>query len=218
MVLAIYGCGGLGREVLELSKQINTLKDQWDNTVFIYDYGDITEVMNTNVYSLDQLISTYNKDDIEVIIAVGDPYDRAMLYEKIKKAKFNVATLIHPTVHIPDSAEISEGVIIGQYALISVNVRIGANSLIQNTCSIGHDSEIGSNCVLSAFSSIAGKCTVGSNTYISMNVPVKECISIGSGSIIGMGSVVLRDIPDNVVALGNPARPMKNNDEKKVFK
>jgi acetyltransferase-like isoleucine patch superfamily enzyme len=50
-----------------------------------------------------------------------------------------------------------------------------------------------------------------------MSVPVKETIKIGKDSIVGMGSVVLRDIQDGMIALGNPARPMKENVSKRVF-
>jgi acetyltransferase-like isoleucine patch superfamily enzyme len=50
-----------------------------------------------------------------------------------------------------------------------------------------------------------------------MNVPVKEETTIGDDVIIGMGSVVLRNIDAGMVALGNPARPMKANDSKRVF-
>ena len=61
-------------------------------------------------------------------------------------------------------------------------------------------------------------CNVGNSVYVGMNVPIKEGITIGDKSIVGMGSCVLRDIPDGVVALGNPARAMKENDSYRVFK
>ena len=47
---------------------------------------------------------------------------------------------------------------------------------------------------------------------------LKQGITVGDDSIVGLASVVHRDIPNSVIALGNPARPMKNNTEKKVFK
>jgi acetyltransferase-like isoleucine patch superfamily enzyme len=47
---------------------------------------------------------------------------------------------------------------------------------------------------------------------------VKEGVKIGSNSIIGMGSVVYNDVPDNVIALGNPARVVRKNTHQKVFK
>jgi acyl-[acyl carrier protein]--UDP-N-acetylglucosamine O-acyltransferase len=101
---------------------------------------------------------------------------------------------------------------------VSCNSKIGDNALLLFASCIGHDSIIGNDSVISTLVSISGSCTVGDRTYISVSVPVKEKISIGSDTIIGMGSVVLRDIPDNVIALGNPARPMKNNESGRVFK
>ena len=83
--------------------------------------------------------------------------------------------------------------------------------------SIGHDSSIGADSVLSSGVTVCGNCTIGERSFIGVNVPIKEIISIGNDSIIGIGSVVIRDIPDNVIALGNPARPMKNNDDRRVF-
>ena len=73
------------------------------------------------------------------------------------------------------------------------------------------------NTVLSPNVALGGKCNIGENSYIGMSVPVKEGITIGSDTVIGMGSVVLRDIPDGVVAMGNPARAMAKNDHG-VFK
>ena len=51
-----------------------------------------------------------------------------------------------------------------------------------------------------------------------MAAQIKEGLVIGSEVIVGMGSVVHYDIPDGMIALGNPARPMRRNVEKRVFK
>ena len=51
-----------------------------------------------------------------------------------------------------------------------------------------------------------------------MGAQVKEGTRIGLESIVGMGSVVFADIPDEVIALGNPCRPMRPNTCKRIFK
>jgi len=51
--------------------------------------------------------------------------------------------------------------------------------------------------------------TVGSHVWFGGNVTVLPGVTIGSNVVIGAGSVVIRDIPDNVVAVGNPCRPVK---------
>jgi acetyltransferase-like isoleucine patch superfamily enzyme len=47
---------------------------------------------------------------------------------------------------------------------------------------------------------------------------IRENLNIGDHSIIGMGSMVFRDIPEKVIAIGNPARVMRKNENNKVFK
>jgi acetyltransferase-like isoleucine patch superfamily enzyme len=65
---------------------------------------------------------------------------------------------------------------------------------------------------------LGGNCQIGRNSYIGMGTLIKEGVRIGEDAIVGMGSVVYHDIPDQMIALGNPARPMRRNDDKKVFK
>ena len=65
---------------------------------------------------------------------------------------------------------------------------------------------------------LGGAVTVGPQVYIGMGALIKEQLSIGANSIVGMGSVVHRDIPEGVIALGNPARVARLNEDRKVFK
>ena len=51
--------------------------------------------------------------------------------------------------------------------------------------------------------------TVGNNVWIGGMVTVLPGVTIGSGSVIGAGSVVTRDVPENVVAAGNPCRVLR---------
>ena len=83
---------------------------------------------------------------------------------------------------------------------------------------VGHDAIVGDNSVVSSFVDVAGNCNIGYCTFLGMNVIIKQEISIGNNSIVGMSSVVHRNIPNGVIALGNPARPMKYNKDQKVFK
>ncbi len=54
---------------------------------------------------------------------------------------------------------------------------------------------------------------VGNNVWIGGNVVVLPGVTIGDGAVIGAGSVVTKDIPENVVAVGNPARVVKKIDK-----
>ena len=216
MVLGIYGAGGLGREVLELAKSINDHYKRWSEIVFIADFCTQTIVNSIKVLTFDQIIN-YEFDELEIVIAVGEPLDRHILRNKVKNSGYKIASLIHPSVMIGTGTILGEGSVICFGCFISCNINIGSNAYIQPLACIGHDSIIGDDSVISSYVCIAGNCKVGEQTYIGMHVPVKEKTIIGSKTIIGMGSVVQRDIPDEVIALGNPARPMKKNETYRVF-
>lgn len=59
---------------------------------------------------------------------------------------------------------------------------------------------------------------IGDNVWIGGNAVINPGVTIGSGVVIGSGSVVTKDIPDHVVAVGNPCRVLRKiNEEDKIY-
>jgi len=218
MILGIYGSGGLGREVLDLAQTINRMAKKWEKIVFINDFKQELVINGAEVFTFDEIKTNFAINNVKVVIAVGEPKNRQVLREKIAANSYGLQSLVHPTAFIGSETRIGDGVIIQYGIFVSCNVTIGTNVLIQPNSSVGHDSIIGNDAVISSYVGISGNCTIGERAYIGVSVPVKEETSIGADSIVGMGSVVMRDIPENVIAMGNPARAMKNNDDGRVFK
>lgn len=218
-ILGIYGAGGVGREILELAKKINSVRSLWDNIIFIDDIKtDIDNIHGTKLYSFEKVNSLFKKDEIEIVISLGEPELRRKLYEKVSKEGYFFATLIHPTVTIPDTTKVGNGVIISYNAFISCDTIIGNNVLIQPLSGIGHDCKIGDHSVISGHSDLGGGTVIGDGTYIALNVCVRDHTSIGNNVIVSAGSAVLRDVQNDVVVQGNPARVILKNTERKVFK
>ena len=217
MTLGIYGSGGLGREVLDIVRTPGSKPQTWDETVFISDFASERLINGAKVFTFAEFCAKYPQDEANVVIAVGEPEVRAELAKTVTDKGYKLSAIMHPGAFISAEAQIGDGAIICFGCFISCNSKIGLNALIQPNACVGHDSIIGDCSVISTFVSIAGRVTVGEKTYIGMSVPVKEGASIGNQSIVGMGSAVIRDIPDEVVALGNPARTMKPNEKKRVF-
>lgn len=217
MLLGIYGAGGLGRELLVLAQQINKKKGYWEEILFIDDMKYCDEFKNIRVINFDDLLLSYTNHTLEIVIAIGEPNIRKRLRDKVYGAGYKLATLIHPSVFVTGDTVIGDGSIICCNSFISCDVIIGQNVLIQPSVNIGHDNRIGNDVVISTNVCISGGCTIDDETYVGVQVPIKENVHIGKSSIIGMGSVVIRDIPDNVIAIGNPARAMKENVDHKVF-
>ena len=118
---------------------------------------------------------------------------------------------------IPNSTKIGKGTIICKFLSITCDIIIEIMFYLYPNACIGHDAKIGAHSVISGYVDVSGYCNIGISTFLGANVCMRQKISIGDDTIIGMGSVVHRDIPDSVIALGNPARVMKNNENQTVF-
>lgn len=152
------------------------------------------------------------------MIAVGEPSARETLFDKVKSAGFSLATLIDPTALISPSAEIGEGTIVCEFVSVHCNVIIGNNCVIQPYCDIGHDIIVGGSSVFSPHFAPGGHSVFGNKVYCGMASSAKEGLTFGDNAVVAMGAAVFRDVPENSVVVGNPARVTRGNDEGKVFK
>ncbi|RUS02454.1 NeuD/PglB/VioB family sugar acetyltransferase [Pectobacterium polaris] len=215
MKLAIYGAGGLGREVLILAQIINADKKRWDDFIFIDDVNPSRELKGFPVLDFDAI---KQMSDVEIVIAVGEPKVRMLLAEKVKNAELALATLIHPGVHLSSCTTVGKGVVLCQGVFVSCDVMLRDNVFLQPNSSVGHDAQIDEHSILSTYVTLGGNVHIGSRAFIGMSAAVKESTAIGDDTIIGMGAVVLNDIESSVIALGNPARVMRKNEDRKVFR
>lgn len=216
--LVICGEGGLGHEVLDLVLQLqNAGVKEYDEILFLDDNTAKTGYMGYKTVPAREIYEKYDKDSTRFVIAIGEPAHRIKLIKEIKDQGYKFETLVHPTSYIGLNTELDDGTVVQRGAFVSCDCRIGGNCFLQAYATVGHNTVIGENCIISTNAAISGGVTIGSHTYIAVGTSVIQGANIGENTVLGMGSVVVRDIPDNVVALGNPARPMKNKDGSRVF-
>ncbi len=213
--IAICGLGGAGKEILDLVERVNN----WDSIVFCDKSvcEENREFRGHEVYTFEELVERYNKDDIEFIVSVGDVFLREKIAKQIKDAGYILAKLIAPNVSIPETTFLDEGVIVRDNCYISVDVTLKANSMIQPNAVIGHDVIVGKNSIISSQTNVAGAVTVGDNTYIATGCLIKELVKVGEGVIVSMGSVVNKNINDNLIVKGNPVEIVSKNYLRSAF-
>ena len=213
--LCIYGCGGMGRELADLAPRI----DQWENIIFIDDNKDSPLVVDDiPVFTLEDAQVEYNKSELEFIISAGEPAVRERLSYKLKEADMVEARIIDNNFILSKFSSIGKGTIVHTGATVTVNVHIGKSCLLNKHCVIGHDVNVGDYTVISPNVTIGGNVNIGSNCYIGSGAIIRNGISIGDNSIIGMGAVILKDVEQSSVMVGNPAKLLRKNTDKKVFK
>ena len=110
------------------------------------------------------------------------------------------------------------GVKIGNHVDIGANTCIDRGALsdtiledyakVDNLCHIAHNVHIGKNAVVVACAEVSGSCSIGEETWVGPNACIRDQRSVGSNTLIGMGSVVVKHIGDNEVWAGNPAKDM----------
>ena len=137
-----------------------------------------------------------------VIIAVGDNFVRATLATRY--SKFAIA--LSPYARVSRHAEIGPGSVVMAGAVINAGARIGAHCIINTCASVDHDCLIADFAHVAPGATLGGNVQVGSGTLIGLGANIIHGLVIGAHTVIGAGSTVVRDIPDNVVALGSPAR------------
>lgn len=212
--LCIYGCGGMGREVADLAYRMN----KWENMFFVDDNIKSRIVDEVRVYTLEETLNQFDKSELEFIVAAGEPTSREFLYEKLRKHNLKYISVVEPAFNLSRFSSIKKGTIVHMGAIFTVNVHIGKGCLINKHSVIGHDVTVGDYTVISPNVSIGGDVNIGSNCYLGSGAIIRNGISIGENSIIGMGSVVLKDVAPNSVVVGNPAKFLRFNEEKKVFR
>lgn len=211
MQLLIYCAGGLGKEILHEAEAVNKTESRWQKISFVDDVCSEDCWNGYHIYKYDEALKLKAKDDVEVIIANGEPCVREKLWDKLQKDAFSMATIIHPTCSVSPYAKIGKGVVIEERCGISPNVVIGDNVHMQANAILGHDVELGAHSVVSSFCGIGGGCRIGVRCFFGMSSTIKQDITIGDDVITAIGAAVFRNAKKGKILLGNPAKSIGDN-------
>ena len=172
-------------------------------------------IMGLPVYENHQILPRLVKEKVRgYIIAVGNNEVRARYYKELADHGLDPINAIHPTARIAHEVKIGKGVVIAAGATIITGAVIGDNVIVNTGAIIEHEDIIEDNAQIASGTVLAGRVKIKKNAFIGAGVTVKEYVTIGENTTIGAGSVVLEDMPDNTVAVGVPAKVIKNKGEK----
>ncbi len=150
-----------------------------------------------NIKPFENLKESFNPEDHELFIAVGNNLVRERIFKLAKQEGYKLATYISSKATTWNNLKIGENCFVGEGCVLQPFTIIGNNTLLFNT-GIGHHSTIGSHSLLSG-SILAGNVTVGNYSFLGLHSSVKENIVIGSRNIIGMNSAITANTDDNSV-------------------
>jgi sugar O-acyltransferase (sialic acid O-acetyltransferase NeuD family) len=213
--IIIIGADVSGMNIHTIIEDINKKKAQWKIIAYLDEFKKKKEkLFNIPIFSsLKEIISSkkIKPEKTFVISAIGSPKNRCRLMEKAREKGFKIATIIHPTANISKEAMIEDGCIICQFSSVHPFAKIAPFSYIHSNTVIGPKVIVKKGVTINALCAISANITIGEKSYIGVGTKIIQGTKIGKQVTLGAGSIVIKDLPDNVLAVGIPAKIKKTN-------
>lgn len=208
--IVILGAGGFGREVQWLIDRINEREKQYNILGFIDDGVEVgTHIGNLEVIGNTEFLCDYDKS-LCVVVAIGSAKIRRKVADKLKgNVKLEFPNLIDPSVLTSERSIFGKGNIICAGTILTVDYQLGDFVIINLDCTVGHDAILDSFVTLYPSVNVSGCVKIGQESEIGTGTNIIQGKNIGERSIIGAGSVVVRDIEGSCTAMGCPCKVVK---------
>jgi sugar O-acyltransferase (sialic acid O-acetyltransferase NeuD family) len=204
--ILIFGAGGFGKEILDILLSTPTYFD-YHSIKFLDDaVPPGSPIATTTVIGDSNHLQ--NAKNSHIIIAIGNPKIRRIVTNKITNLNLPILTVIDHTAQLRKNIQIGNGSIICANTILSTSSQIGQHNIINIGAIIGHDVITGPYTVISPGAIILGQVQIGEGVEIGAGAIIHPQVKIGNWCKIAMGAVVYKDVPDNAIVSGNPARTM----------
>ena len=196
--LAIIGASGHGKVVAEIAELLG-----WHSIDFFdAKWPSLSKISKWPVIGDDREYINRADEYSDVFVAIGDNLIRSQIIEQVDAQ----VSVVHPSAVISSSAVLGKGVVVMAGAVVNADVRIANGCIINTGATIDHDCSIGAYCHISPGANIAGGVSIGTKSWIGIGSSIIQCKTVGNSVVVGAGAAVVSDIPDNVTAVGVPAK------------
>lgn len=190
----LYGASGHAKVIIDILRSSGIIVD-----ALVDDNESIHELNGIKVVHKEKSFSP-------IIVSIGNNSIRKRIVESLT-GHFGKA--VHPSALISPSAKIEEGTVVMSGAIIQADVNVGKHCIINTGASVDHECQLGDFVHISPHSTLCGNVRIGEGTWVAAGCTIIPGINIGKWSVIGAGSVVVKDIPDGVLAYGNPCKVIR---------
>lgn len=153
------------------------------------------------------------------IVAIGDNFTRYKVVNTILDLypDFKFINAIHPSVIMGKNVKIGSGCLIMPGVILNNNASVGNHCILLTRSSLDHDTTVGDFSSFSPGVTTGGRVNVGNCSVIGIGANILHCKSIGNHCVIGGGALINKDIEDNSIAYGVPARIVKKRKKSEKY-
>jgi sugar O-acyltransferase (sialic acid O-acetyltransferase NeuD family) len=208
--MIIIGAKGYAIELADI-----LLHNEYKDSIYFYDdINNFDNLLIEEKYKIitseKDLLAYTNQQKFDFTLGLGNPLLRKKMHDKFIALGGVLQSTISKNANISKlSVNISNGANIFTGAHIANNVKIGKASIVYYNAIITQDCILGDFIEISPGAILLGKCQIGDFTHIGAGAKILPKIKIGKNVIIGAGAVVTKDVPNNQIMVGVPAKSIK---------
>lgn len=202
MRLAILGASGHGKVIADAAEQAG-----WRSVTFFDDAWPELQQNGPWTVQGDTSALLTNLSDFEgIVVGIGTNCIRAVKQLELSGAGAKLVSIVHPTAVVSPHAAIGSGSVVFANSVINACAIVGAGVIVNTGVVIEHDCIVDDFAHISPNAVLAGGVKLQQQVWVGACASVRQLISIGQASIVGMGAVVIKDVDSGATVLGNPAR------------
>ena len=223
--ILVWGGSSRAHKLLTMMKNINVLDKKYLNCksinlkkFFVFDtyVKKLNFEFDGNFTNEKRKLKNFIKESKYFIVAIGASHGKAryLIPKNLENSGLMPISLVSKMSIIDETAKIGKGSQIEPGAIIQCHSQIGDYCIINTNSTIEHSSKVGNGSHIMGGASIAGRVHIGNYVSIGTNSTILPDIKVGSGAYIGAGSVVTKNVKENEIVIGIPAKRFGKNTHK----
>lgn len=207
--LLLVGAGGLGREAAEAVRAVNNVRPTWNLLGFLDDDPSNHGALIGGVRVLGGARAVHRYPDARLLLCPGRPdnyVSRRGLADRLGLPDERYATVVHPTATVGSTCKLGAGSVLLAHVDLTADVTVGRHVVVMPQVVLTHDVRVDDWSTIASGVRLGGACHVARGAYVGAGACLREGVTVGELAMIGMGSLVTRDVPPERLWFGVPAR------------
>lgn len=210
--LVIVGSGGFGRETAETIRELNECGSNWRLLGYLDDDEARQGTLVDGVPVLGGRDELRRLPGASVVVCTGRPDNytsRMSIVGDLGLPPERYATIVHPTAAVSSSSSMGPGSVLLAHVTLTAAVHVAAHVAIMPHATLTHDDVIDDFATIGSGVCLGGGVRIGQAAYLGAGALIRENRTVGAFALVGMGSVVIGDVPEREVWAGVPARRLR---------